>query len=205
MRKRSLTPWWPLTLHVLRSHVWLYPRTIVSKSHENTSKYVDSVTLFAKNLNFRSLTPRWHLTPHLLRSHVWLYPRIIASKSHGNINAMYVDTVINFANYHMVTCVTLPKGHCVIKVPWKYIKSMWIQWPFLQKLEPKVIDPLMTFDWPHICWGYMCDSKKQKYVHLLHFPPNLTSDDPWSWYMTLLLTLLTYKGTPIASLTQVWL
>ena len=84
LKRRSLTPRWPLTPHLLRSHVWLYPRIIVSKSHENTLKYVDTVT------------PRWPLTPHLLRSYVWLYPRIIVSKSHGN-TWMYVDTVINFA------------------------------------------------------------------------------------------------------------
>ena len=99
---RSLTPRWPLTPHLLRSHVWLYLRIIVSKSHENTSKYVDTVTFFAKiNLNQMSLTPKWPLTPHLLRSHVWLYSRIVVSKSHGN-TSMYVDTVINFANYHIL-------------------------------------------------------------------------------------------------------
>ena len=69
---------------------------------ENTSKYVDTLTLFSKNLNQRSLTPRWPMTSCLLRSHVWLYPRIIVSKSHGN-TSMYVDTVINFANYHIHT------------------------------------------------------------------------------------------------------
>ena len=69
---------------------------------ENTSKYVDTLTLFSKKLNQRSLTPRWPLTPCLLRSHVWLYPRIIVSKSHGN-TSMYVDTVINLANYHIHT------------------------------------------------------------------------------------------------------
>ena len=67
---------------------------------ENTSKYVDTLTLFSKNLNQRSLTPRWPLTPCLLRSHVWLYPRIIVSKSQSS---MYVDTVINFAKYHIHT------------------------------------------------------------------------------------------------------
>ena len=56
---------------------------------------------FCKNMNQRSLTPRWPLTPNLLRSHVWLYPRIIVSKSHWN-TSMYVDTVINFANYHIL-------------------------------------------------------------------------------------------------------
>ena len=108
LNQRSLTPRWPLTPHLLRSHVWLYPRIFVSKSHENTSKYVDTVNLFCKkkNLNQRSLTPRWPLTPHMLRSHVWLYPRII-----------------------------------VVQGPMKNTSSMWIQWTFLLKLEPKVIDP----------------------------------------------------------------
>ena len=88
----------------------------------------------------------------------------------------------------------------------KIHESMWIQWPFFQKLEPKVIDPKMTVDpksvevtcvtipkdhcvqvppkiyqsmcgysdpfsktwskghwplddlWPHVCWRHMCDS-----------------------------------------------
>ena len=48
LEPRSLTPRWPLTPHLLRSHVWLYPRIIVSKSHEKTSKYVDTVNLFSK-------------------------------------------------------------------------------------------------------------------------------------------------------------
>ena len=51
---------------------------------ENTSKYVDTLTLFSKTLNQRSLTPRWPLTRCLLRSHVWLYLKIIVSKSHDN-------------------------------------------------------------------------------------------------------------------------
>ena len=66
---------------------------------------MDTLTLFSKNLNQRSLTPRWPLTPCLLRSHVWLYPRIIVSKSH-DYTSMYVDTVINFAKYHIHTHTT---------------------------------------------------------------------------------------------------
>ena len=81
---------------------------------ENTSKYVDTLTLFSKNLNQRSLTPRWPLTPCLLRSHVWLYPRIIVSKSHDN-TSMYVDTVINFAKYHIHTHTTYIHTACVNK------------------------------------------------------------------------------------------
>ena len=146
LNQRSLTPRWPLTPHLLRSHVWLYPRIIVSKSHENTSKYVDTVTFFAKkNLNQRSLTPRWPLTPHLLRSHVWLYPRIIVSKSHEN-TSKYVDTVNLFAK-------TWTKGHWPLDDLWPHVswghmcdstqgslcpspmtvhQCMWIQWSILQ-------------------------------------------------------------------------
>ena len=101
LTKRSMTqmtPRWPSTPLLLRSHVQLYPGIIVSNSHKNTSKHVDTVTLFYKNVNQRSMTPRWPLTPLLLRSHVWLYPRIIVYKSHGNIS-MFVDTVINFARH----------------------------------------------------------------------------------------------------------
>ena len=67
--QRSLTPRWPLTPHLLRSSMWGYQRIIVSKSHENTSKYVDTVTFFAKkNLNQRSLTLD-DLWPHICWGH----------------------------------------------------------------------------------------------------------------------------------------
>ena len=48
-----MTPKWPLTPLLLRSYVRLYPRIILSKSHENMSKYVDTVTFFFNNLNQR--------------------------------------------------------------------------------------------------------------------------------------------------------
>ena len=84
---------------------------------ENTSKYVDTLTLFSKNLNQRSLTPRWPLTPCLLRSHVWLYPRIIVSKSHDN-TSMYVDTVINFAKYHIHTYTYYVHTTYILRTEW---------------------------------------------------------------------------------------
>ena len=86
---------------------------------EKTWKYVDTLTLFSKNLNQRSLTPRWPLTPCLLRSHVWLYPRIIVSKSHDN-TSMYVDTVINFAKYHIHTHTTY-----ILHTYTYYIQNEW--------------------------------------------------------------------------------
>ena len=82
-----MTPRWPLTPLLLRSHVWLYPSILVSTSHENTSKYVDTVTLFQKKNYYKVNDPKWpNMTfdPLMLRSHVWLNPSIIMSKSHAN-------------------------------------------------------------------------------------------------------------------------
>ena len=89
---------------------------------ENTSKYVDTLTLFSKNINQRSLNPRWPLTPCLLRSHVWLYPRIIVSKSHDN-TSMYVDTVINFAKYHIHTHIYYV--HTTYLLRTYYVQNEW--------------------------------------------------------------------------------
>ena len=97
LNQRSLTPRWSLTPHLLRSHVWLYPRIIVSKSHENTSKYVDTVNLSA-NTWTKGHWPLNDLWPHMHDS----TQGSLCLKSHGN-TSMYVDTVINFANYHIHT------------------------------------------------------------------------------------------------------
>ena len=91
---------------------------------ENTSKYVDTLILFSKNLNQRSLTPTWPLTPCQLRSHVWLYPRIIVSKFHDN-TSMYVDTVINFANYHIHTHTTyILRTYYILRSTY-HVQNVW--------------------------------------------------------------------------------
>ena len=82
-------PWtkrhWPLDDLWPQVFLWLCARIIVSKSHENTSKHVDTVTLFSKTWTKGQLS-LYDLWPHSVE----------------------------------VTCVTLPKDHCV-QVPWKYI------------------------------------------------------------------------------------
>ena len=112
LNQRSLTPRWPLTPHLLRSHVWLYPRIIVSKS-QGIHQCMWIQWSILQITNQRSLTPRWPLTPHLLRSYVWLYPRIIVSKSHEN-TSKYVDTVNLFAK-------TWTKGHWPLDDLWPHI------------------------------------------------------------------------------------
>ena len=112
---------------------------------ENTSKYVDTLTLFSKNLNQRSLTPRWPLTPCLLRSHVWLYPRIIVSKSHDN-TSMCVDTVINFAKYHIHIHTTYIL-HTTYRMS-DHIVSYWTQFMRDKKHKPRLY---ITATWWYGC------------------------------------------------------
>ena len=173
LKRRSLTPRWPLTPHLLRSHVWLYPRIIVSKSHEHTWKYVDTVTFFAKkNLNQRLLTPRWPSTPHLLRSHVWLYPRIIVSKSHEH-TWKYVDTVTFLPknlNQRSLTPRWPLTPHLLRSHVWLYPRIIVSK---SHENTSKYVDTVNLFVktwtkghwplddlWPHICWGHMCDSSQ---------------------------------------------
>ena len=58
-----------------------------------------------------------------------------------------------------VTCVTLPKDHC-IWVAWKYIKVCGYicgyRDPFFKNLNQRSL----TLRWPlaQVCWGHMCDS-----------------------------------------------
>ena len=49
--------------------MWLYPRIIVSKSRENTSKYVDTVNLFAKTWT-KGHWPLDDLWPHICWGHM---------------------------------------------------------------------------------------------------------------------------------------
>ena len=154
LKQRSLTPRWPLTSYLLRSHVWLYPRIIVSKLHENTSQYVDTVTLFAKiwtkgNWPLDDLSPHicWGLMCDSTQDHCvqvpWKYIKVCGyselfckktwTKGHWPLDDLWPHICWG----HM--CDSTQESLC--PSPMKLHQSMWIQWTFLLKLEPKVIDP----------------------------------------------------------------
>ena len=141
---RSFTPRWPLTPHLLRSYVWLYPRIIVSKSHENTSKYVDTVTFFAKTWS-KGHWPLGDLWPHICWGHMcdstqgslcpspmkihqsmWIQWPFLQKKTWTKGHWPYMTFDPTSVE---VTCVTLPKDHCV-QVPWKSIKVCGYSEPF---------------------------------------------------------------------------
>ena len=60
---------WTLTPHMLMAHVWLYPKIIVSNSHGNTSKCVDTVTIFQK-INQKGQWPQDDLWLHFCWGHM---------------------------------------------------------------------------------------------------------------------------------------
>ena len=150
LNQRSLTPRWPL-IPCLWGQMCDSTQGLLCPSPTKIHQSMWIQWPFFKNLNQRSLTPKWPLIPFLLRSQVWLYLRIIVSKSHGN-TSMYVDTVINFAKYHIHTTyihiqtvyvqnewshslllnrvqarqklLGLPKFHCHFWVPWAIYPKM---------------------------------------------------------------------------------
>ena len=133
LNQRSLTPRWPLTPSLLRSYVWHYPRIIVSKSHENTSKYVDTMTFFSKpwtkgHLPLDDLWPQvcWghmcdstqgSLCPSVMKilQSVWIWWPFFKNLNQRSLTPRWPLTSCLLRSH-----VTLPKGHCV-QVPWEYI------------------------------------------------------------------------------------
>ena len=168
--QRSLTPRWPLTPHLLRSYVWCYPRTIVSKSHENTSKYVDTVTLFAKTWT-KCHWPIDDLWPHICWGHMcdstqgslcpgpmgihqcmWIQGLFCKNLNQRSLTPRWPLTHICWGHICDSTqgslCPSPMKIHqCGYSDPfWKtWTKGHW---------------PLHDL-WPHICWGHMCDSTQE--------------------------------------------
>ena len=178
---------------------------------ENTSKYVDTLTLFSKHLNQRSLTPRWPLTPCLLRSHEWLYPRIIVSKSHDN-TSMYVDTVINFAKYHTHTHTTYIYIHTTLHTTYRmsdHIVSYWTQFrrdknhvsgKGKQKRQKKNKTTKWFFStWT--CWIHQCSGKSDIWARFwLICEINIKKDRPnlWHCYFVYFFLFCWYKKLLIA-------
>ena len=129
LNQRSLTTRWPLTPSLLRSHVWLYPRITVSKSHENTWKYVDmdKVILFSKTWikGHWSLDDLWPQVcwSHMCDSTQWS----LCPSPMGTHQLMYVDTVISFARLpHTTNIYYVLRTESVVTFSFKLdFKELW--------------------------------------------------------------------------------
>ena len=169
LKQKSLTPRWPLTPHLLRSHVWLYPRIIVSKSYENTLKYVDTVTLFAKTWT-KGHWPLDDLWPHIcwglmcdstqgslcpspmkIHQSMWIqWPFLQKNLNQRSLTPRWPLTP-HLLRSHVWLCprIILSKSH---ENTSKYVDTVNL----FAKTWTKGHWPLDDL-WPHICWGHMCD------------------------------------------------
>ena len=166
---------WPLTQHMLMSNVRLYPRITVSNSHGNTTKYVDTVTIFQKLQD--GLWLQDDLSPYFYWGHIfdstqgslypspWKYVQVCGYSESGppqkNNQKKPLNQRLLIPRWPLtksveVTCVTLPKDQCV-QVPWKYIKVYGdSDLPFFTNLNQRSL----TLDdlWPHVYCSHMRDS-----------------------------------------------
>ena len=141
--------------HNLHNKVILEPQV----SHGNTSKYVDTVIVFAKT----STKGNWPLDdswPNIC----WEVLCVTLPKDHCVQVPWEYIYVCGYSDLFFWKKKTWSKGHwpqddlwphicsghmcdstqgSLCPSPMKIHQSMWLQWPFLQKLEAKVI---MTFD-----------------------------------------------------------
>ena len=144
LNQRSLTPRWPLTPHLLRSHVWLYPRIIVPKSHENTSKYVDTVTLFAKTWT-KGYWPLDDLWPHICWGHICDSTQgSLCPSPMGIHQCMWIQwSILQITNQSSLTLDDLWPHICwghmcdstkglLCPSPMGIHPCLWIQWSILQ-------------------------------------------------------------------------
>ena len=169
LNQRSLTPRWPLTPHLLRSHVWLYPRIIVSKSHENTSKYVDTVNLFAKTWT-KGHWPLDDLWPHICCGHMCDSIQGSLCPSPMKIHqSMWIQRTFWLKLELKVIDPWWPlTPHLLRSQVWLYPRIIVSK---SHESTSKYVDTVNLFAktwtkghwplddlWPHICWGHMCDS-----------------------------------------------
>ena len=154
---------------------------------ENTSKYVDTLTLFSKNLNQRSLTPRWPFNPMSVEVTCVTLPKdhcVQVSKSHDN-TSMYVDTVINFAKYHIHTHTTYILHTTYIHTTYRmsdHIVSYWTQ--FRRDKKKVAWHPSLFF---FLNRNFACCLS------------NLTPTRPFSYKRHVTVTLASPYGKPVIS------
>ena len=148
LSKRSMTTRWPLTPLLLRSYMCLYTRIIWSKSHENVSKYDDTVAFFFSKTWTKG---HWSLDD--------LWPKIccghMCDSTQGSLFPSQMKMHQSMWIQWPFLSKTWTKGHWPLDDLWPYIcwshmcdstqgslcpspmrvhQCMWIQWSIFQKL-----------------------------------------------------------------------
>ena len=135
-KKSNLKGHWPqgdLWPHFCWGHLWLYPRIIVSKSHKIYVKVCSEPFFFSKTW-IKGHCPLDDLWPQVCWGRMCDSTQgSLCKVSHENTLCGYRDPFLKTLNERSldpymtfdptsvaVTCVTLPKDHCV-RVPWEYV------------------------------------------------------------------------------------
>ena len=129
---------------LLRSHVWLYPRIIVSKSHENMPKYVDTVTLWSnKAVPEPRVSPAFTITYFCNHCNIRFdpIPAKTWTKGHWPLDDRWPQVCWG----HMCDST---QGS-LYPSPIKIHRSMWIQWPFFKNLNQRSLTPRWPLT-PHL-------------------------------------------------------
>ena len=133
LNQRSLTPTWPLTPCLLRSHVWLYPKIIVSKSHDNTSMYVDTEINFA-NYHIEALHVTYYTVNMAdcssLPKEVWLQPIITVCPQYNKcsgIKSVNNSILLNRLHTAMITVLNTGSNLLFGVNRWKGAGPLYIQ------------------------------------------------------------------------------
>ena len=172
LNQRSLTSRWPLTQSLLRSHVWLYLRIIVSKCHENASKYVNTVALFSKTWT-RGHWPLDDLWLHICWGHMCDSTQgSLCPKFHGNISiwCMWIQWSILQILTKITTYYILYTSYidsCSLNGQ-NYIMWHWIIWPIIHHytfwwVRGTIILPRSNDSTPILC-NSSCQSLR---IHIL--------------------------------------
>ena len=141
LNQRSLTPRWPLTSCLLRSHVWLFSRIIVSKSHGNTAMHVDKVINFAKY--------HIHIPIHITYSWYILRTEWVITKSlseHVQARQKWHITITFYGYFHP------PPQH----ISHLYAKLCQILNPVIWNFECILITQVTCQRWFWITCYYLC-------------------------------------------------
>ena len=146
LNQTSLNPRWPLTPCLLRSHMWLYPRIIVSKSHGNTSMYVDTVINFAKS---------YILQTYYVQNE---WSQSLTEHSSGE--------AINFSNwaFQIVQKSTILTTTCRVQITLSFDEIHYLGWVSLFGLlsSSKWVNFITAYDCLNPAYRYECDCTIRK-------------------------------------------
>ena len=168
--QRLLTPRWPLSPHLLRSHVFLYPRIIVSKSHGDTLVYVDTVIRFAKVCKTlqTKITTYYINTTYKISDHIvdfWTKFRRDKNWRYSNGAVKLLSFCIGRRLLMLVFCVSIYVMHTNIRNAqscYKRLALADVDWCTAMKYEHTISPHHGSICWSPALWSFIWELRLSK-------------------------------------------